>query len=309
MQSQQPIELLAAHASLWKRLQSMLDKKRYPQALLFVGPRHAGMLQLANRFMAALICKHIAAPCGHCSACYLLTQGIHPDIHYVGQALPDKAIKIDQIRDLQQDVYQTPQRGAYRFIIIDPADKMNVPAANALLKILEEPPAHTVFILLAEQIGSLPATILSRCQHYVFEPAEHSDYLLLGQLYLADTARAQLFEQAMPILETLNDLMEERASPCMVASLWAAFALEDILWFLYLITAQIIHHQLIACSDNSKPWNKQLSHLSRLIKPPQLFHQLDEITTLMRKMHHNINSNQTLALENLLLGYLSTSHD
>ncbi len=301
MQPPQSIDILPAHALMWSRMQPLLNKKRVPQALLFVGPPHMRVLQFANRLMAAVICQGVNPPCGNCSACHLFTQGLHPDIDYVTQEKQDSAIKIEQIRTLQQSVYQTPKRGQHRFILIAAADKMNVFAANALLKILEEPPAHTLFILIAEQVSSLPATILSRCQHYVFESSDPVDYLQLGKLYASDTTRAVLFKQSDTIIDSLCDLIDEKITPCTLAAQWSVFAANDLLWFLYLLSAQVIRYQLIGSRSD---FSQQLRRLSRLIQPARLFVQLDGINALIRKINHNINTNQTLALENLLLGYL-----
>ena len=114
------IEFIEAHAPLWERIQQLLTKNRLPQALLFVGPRHAGMLPFANRLMAILMCQSEITPCGDCPACHLLLYGIHPDINYICQEKQGGAIKIEQVRELQQTIYQTPQRSTHRFIVIDP---------------------------------------------------------------------------------------------------------------------------------------------------------------------------------------------
>ncbi|WP_133127098.1 DNA polymerase III subunit [Legionella nagasakiensis] len=307
MQSQYPINLLSAHASLWQRLQPLLDKQQLPQALLFIGPQHGLIPQLVNRLIAMLICQQGNA-CGSCSACHLLIQGYHPDIHRISMEAQDKAIKIEQIRELQLIAYQTPQRGIHRFIVVEPAEKMNVSAANALLKILEEPPQHVVFILIAEQIGNMLPTIISRCQRYIVSDYElfdfkgYSGYLTLGQLYPEETTRAQLYKQREVIIASLCDLLEHKTSLCSVASLWSAYAFDDLLWFLYLVHADVIHAQLTE--------NQMLLHPEKLVclatctHPLQLFSQMDKIKALMQKINHNININQTLAIEDLLIGYL-----
>ena len=303
------IDLLESHARLWERIQPALIKKRLPQAFLFVGPRHAGILQFANRLMAVLICQSEGVvPCGHCRACHLLTHAIHPDINYIRQETPGSAIKIEQVRDLQQDIYQTPQRGTHRFIVIDPADKMNNSAANALLKVLEEPPSHTTFILIAEQVSSMPATILSRCQKYIFPSSdvstaiESADYLAIGTCYPAESSRAELVKQNITIITALCELIEEKTSPCTIAARWSSFMFDDILWLLYLVTAEAINYQLIEV-ERVSPENEHLKHFSSLVSPARLFHQLDKINAIMRKINHNVNMNQTLVLEDLLLGY------
>lgn len=301
------IDALATHASLWARMQHILDKDRLPHALLLTGPRHAQMAQFADRLMAILLCQSTDKPCGQCQACHLLIQGTHPDIHYVRQDTVNGPLKIDQIRILQHDVYQTPQRGVRRFIVIEPADKLNNAAANALLKILEEPPSHTSFILIAEQVSSIPATIMSRCQQYVFAPPEggpvnQSDYLTIGQFYPEASVRAELFTQCLPMIDALCDVMDKKISPCTVAAQWSSVALNDLLWFLHLITAQAIRYKLLGCGS-VQPWSDALMRFAARSEPENLFKQLDTITSLMSTLQQNITLNQTLAIEMLLLNY------
>ena len=303
------IEKLAAHASVWMSMQNMLDKNRLPQALLFIGPRHAGVLQFVQRFMATILCLSADdRPCGQCQPCHLFMQETHPDISYVRQETPSSPIKIEQIRELQDSVYKTPQCGERSIIVIEPADRLNRSAANALLKILEEPPAHTMFILIAEQISSVPATIMSRCQQYTFRsseldlPVNQVDYLTIGQLYSDATERAALFKQCQPLLVDLGDLLNGTQSACTLASKWSSHALADLLWFLYLLTAQSIRCQLIDCQVN-QPWAGQLQYFSKRVEPVKLFQQLDRINVLLNTVQQNITLNQTLVIETLLLGY------
>ena len=306
------LNALTPHTSLWNRIQVVLDKKRLPHALLFIGPRHASILQFTHRLMAMILCEGVEKPCGHCQSCHLLVQGTHPDIHYVRQDTPNGPLKIEQVRALQQDVYQTPQRGARRFIVFDPADKLNNSAANALLKILEEPPSHTLFILIAEHVSSLPSTIMSRCQQYTFpladycKPGESLDYLMMDQFYSEDAKRMVLFTQRLSIISSLCELVEEKISPCAVAAQWSSYVLDDILWFLCLLVAQAIRFQLVG-GDATQPWIDKLMYFARLVKPVRLFKQMDQINTLMKKTHRNITLNQTLAIEALLLGFIEIS--
>lgn len=305
MQSHKIIE----HSSVWATMQQMLDKNRLPQALLFIGPRHAAILPFAHRLMANLMCiTPDNRPCGHCQPCHLLIQGTHPDVKFVRQDTPSSPIKIEQIRELQESVYKTPQCGKRSVIVIEAADRLNHSAANALLKILEEPPIHTLFILIAEQISSLPATIMSRCQQYTFRspelelPVNQVDYLTIGEFYSEASERAALFKQCQPIIDDLCDLLDNSISPCTLASRWSAYALGDLLWFLYLLTAQSIRYQLVDCSTK-QPWSEKLQYFSSLVEPIQLFQQLDRINALMTTVQKNIALNQALAIESLLLNW------
>lgn len=295
------IDALAEHAPLWEKLQPILHKRHFPQAMLLVGPRHAHIRQFAQRFIAAILCQQVeVAPCGACDSCHLLQQGTHPDVHVIVQDKQEGAIKIEQIRNLQQEVYQTPQCGKYRFIVIEPANKMNIFAANALLKILEEPPSHTGFILIAEHLGTVPATITSRCQHYVVSGKTPTDYMMLAAFSAEESGRLALFEQTDAILTIFCELIEEKISPCEVATRWNNYHLDDLLWYLYLLTAQLVHYQLLGHSNGDGAWDK----LAHLIQAPRLLNRLDHINALTRKINKNITINKTLAIESLLLGYL-----
>lgn len=290
------IDRLESHHDLWVKINQLIQKNRLPQALFFVGPRHANVRQFVHRFIATVNCQGKEAPCGTCQACHLLLNDGHPDVFYVRPDTSGGAIKIDQIRDLQQTVYQTPQCGKRSFIVIEPADKMNTASANALLKILEEPPKHVFFILLADQISSIPATVISRCQMYVVpspiisQAADH--YLSIGQYYPPESSRAKLVNERDDFIAVFNQLLSGEVSPCTVAATWSSYALEDVLWMLFLVTSQAIHNNLVM---------KNVSLANSMI----FLNQLDEIKNITRKMYHNINRNQTLVLENLLIGYLT----
>jgi DNA polymerase-3 subunit delta' len=149
----------------WRTLDSHFDTGRLPQALLVHGPAGVGKRRLAQLFAHKLLC---AGPgefaCGHCPGCRLFAAGTHPDYITVEPAEPGKAIGVDRVRQLIADLALKSQYGGYRVVVFHPAQAMNLSAANALLKTLEEPAERTLMLLLAESLSTLPATILSRCQ-------------------------------------------------------------------------------------------------------------------------------------------------
>ena len=295
------IDRLESHSDLWGKINQMIQKNRLPQALLFVGPRHASVLQFVHRFIATVNCQGEEAPCGRCQACHLLLNNGHPDLFYIRPETAGGAIKIEQIRFLQQTVYKTPQCGTRSFIIIEPADKMNTASANALLKILEDPPKHVFFILIADQISSIPATVISRCQMYFVPPpktdkaAEH--YVSIGQYYPPESSRANLVEKHDVFIALFQELISGHVSPCTAAAKWSSYAFEDVLWMLYLVTSQAIHDSLVEKNNHT-------NNPPPLTKPMIFLNQLEKINAIYKKMYHNITMNQTLALEDLLVGYL-----
>ena len=185
--------------------------------------------------------------------------------------------------------------------MLSPADKMNTFAANALLKIVEEPPEHTVFILIAEQLSTIPATLLSRCQKYVFPSVvDEGGYTMLGSLYPDTSERATLFQQRFALTQALCDVIEGKASPCVLAAVWSAYAIENVVWMLYLITAEAIQKRL----QGAPVLQDSLARLVAISSPVGLFRQLDNLHGLMKYIVQNRSMNQTLVLEDLLLSYL-----
>ncbi|HYN76342.1 MAG TPA: DNA polymerase III subunit delta' C-terminal domain-containing protein [Lamprocystis sp. (in: g-proteobacteria)] len=156
-------------APLWARLMQARAADRLPHAILLVGPRGLGKRRLADLLVRALLCTDLGPqglPCGRCADCQLTTAGSHPNLLRVVPDPESKSgeITIDAIRYLTERATLTTLRGARKLMIIDPADRMTGPAANALLKTLEEPTGDTLLCLIAEQPSRLPATIRSRCQ-------------------------------------------------------------------------------------------------------------------------------------------------
>lgn len=154
---------------IWDRLCAARTADRLPHALLIAGPRGVGKRQLAGQLARALLCGDPDTrghACGRCVDCRLAVAGSHPDLQRV---VPDPESKsgeigIEPIRDLAERTSLTPSRSARKLVLIDPADRLNGAAANALLKTLEEPAGAALLCLIAEQPGRLPATIRSRCQ-------------------------------------------------------------------------------------------------------------------------------------------------
>jgi len=159
-------------------LQAFLSKKAVPQALLFQGAEGSGKRAAARLFAKRILCSGPASSdstegalqaCGACLSCRKIKNRNHPDFSMLAPLEAGKAIKIDQVRQIQQQIFFKPIDGPKKILLIDPADKMNVAAANSLLKLLEEPPAHAILILISAQADSLLPTLLSRCQKIVFQ--------------------------------------------------------------------------------------------------------------------------------------------
>ena len=152
-----------------KLLQAAMSSNRLAHAYLFHGEDRIGKRLLAVRVAQALLCDVVSNPadgCGACRSCVQIESRTHPDFNVIHpdpeQATPQ--IKIEQIRDLEQQIIYRPLIGDRKICLIDDADRMTIGAANALLKTLEEPPDHSLLLLVSSRAFALPATIRSRCQ-------------------------------------------------------------------------------------------------------------------------------------------------
>lgn len=143
-------------------------------AYLISGPAGIGKRTLALRFAQALNCERAEIPGGlcrqaGCRACQLTPQAAHPDLHLIA---PDGSIKIDQIRELQAKAALAPYEGRWRVALLSDFHQATASAANALLKLLEEPPAKVILLLTAPDSESLPPTVVSRCEVLHLRPVE-----------------------------------------------------------------------------------------------------------------------------------------
>lgn len=148
-------------------LVNAIATKRIPHAFLFSGTRGVGKTTVARIVAKALNCEQgpTGIPCNTCVSCAEITQGTSVDVIEIDGA---SNTSVDDVREIRENVRFTPFRGTYRVYIIDEVHMLSNSAFNALLKTLEEPPAHVVFIFATTEIHKIPATILSRCQHYNF---------------------------------------------------------------------------------------------------------------------------------------------
>ncbi|SHK27779.1 DNA polymerase-3 subunit gamma/tau [Anaerobranca californiensis DSM 14826] len=161
-------------------LQNSLKNKKIAHAYLFSGPRGTGKTSTAKIFAKALNCLEgpTPEPCNVCSVCKKINENSSLDVLEIDAA---SNRGIDEIRDLRDKVNYAPSESRYKVYIIDEVHMLTTEAFNALLKTLEEPPTHVVFILATTEPHKLPATILSRCQRFDFRPfktAEICQYLM-----------------------------------------------------------------------------------------------------------------------------------
>jgi DNA polymerase-3 subunit delta' len=144
---------------------------RLPHALLFTGADGIGKRSLALAFVARLQCERDGEDaCGECSSCRQIAAASHPDVQLISVTPGKKEIGIDRIRGLKRFMQLQPMRGRAKVAILDEAHLLTIPAQNALLKVLEEPPTRSFLLLVSSNPGALLATVRSRCQRLQFAP-------------------------------------------------------------------------------------------------------------------------------------------
>ncbi|MCK5725264.1 MAG: hypothetical protein KAH22_00410 [Thiotrichaceae bacterium] len=272
---------------LWEQLTKSRQADRLAHALLLTGSQGIGRHHFVSNLVASLLCNAIddeGKACGQCRACHVHQGGAHPD--YLAIDLPEgkKQIPVALIRGLSGFLSLSRSYGGFRVVFINAADKMNVNAANSLLKSLEEPPPNTIIILLAEQASNLPITLRSRCQQYTLPVPIRSESLAwLAQHDLSESAEKLLSAAAnRPLLALsldqqsgyMNDrqrfaidlasVVTEQKSVTSVAKAWEKYDLLTLLdwqlqWLHQLFKNNILdktkidNNKLMACLASAFP--------------------------------------------------------
>ena len=193
----QDFDALVGQKAVKTTLKNALASGKIAHAYLFSGPRGTGKTSMARILAKALNCEQgpTAEPCGQCGNCQRIVQGTSLDVIEIDAA---SNTSVDNIRDLREQVAFTPAESRYKVYIIDEVHMLSTGAFNALLKTLEEPPAHAVFILATTDPQKVPATIQSRCQRFEFrrvtvdEIAEHLAMVATGSGIEADADALRL---------------------------------------------------------------------------------------------------------------------
>jgi DNA polymerase III subunit delta' len=182
---------LAIPGPVRRALVRAVRTQQLPPAYVFVGPAGVGKRTTAFALAKALNC---VAPngdaCDRCAVCLRIDRQLHPDVHLVEPQ--GQAIKIDQIRQLQEALTLHAYEARVKVAIVDDAGQLSIEGANSLLKTLEEPPPQTLFILLSQQLGNLPATLISRAQVVRFGLMAHDQMVTWLRQHRPDLGEAEL---------------------------------------------------------------------------------------------------------------------
>jgi DNA polymerase-3 subunit gamma/tau len=185
-----------------KTIQNAISSGRIAHAYLFTGPRGVGKTTIARIFAKAINCKFKkdSEPCNECNSCVEISAGRSIDIIEIDAA---SNRGIDEIRELRENVKFAPVSTEYKVYIIDEVHMLTIEAFNALLKTLEEPPHHVIFILATTEAHKIPATILSRCQRF--------DFRILNRVEIIDRLKELLVSDNLPVNEDALSLIAENA--------------------------------------------------------------------------------------------------
>jgi DNA polymerase-3 subunit delta' len=312
---------------LWQQL---AGRTQHAHAYLLHGPIGIGKRALAERLMASLLCQRLNGlqACGECKSCLLLVAGSHPDNYVLEPEEADKAIKVDQVRDLVSFVVQTAQMGGRKVVLIEPVEAMNINAANALLKSLEEPSGNTVLLLVSHQPSRLLPTVKSRCvQQACPLPSEQASLawlatalpdsseaeriellsLAAGSPLAAVSLKAQgVREQRAQVVDAVKKLLKQQQSPTQLAEGWKDIPLLLLFDWFCDWSHLILRYQLTEDDQalGLEDMRKVLQYMAQKSAQSKVLAIQDWILAQRQKIMSKANLNRVLLLEALLVQWM-----
>ncbi len=330
------IDLLPWHHAPLTEL--LARRNALPHALLIYGKQGIGKVEFARALAQSLLCEtpQSGVACGVCDVCGWYREGNHPDFRELipenlveddpasevaeetsaSEKKKSKEIKIDQVRDLGDFMTLSTHRDGFRVLLIHPAEAMNLAAANALLKTLEEPPARTVILLVTDQLGRLLATIRSRCQRVLLPSPDAAVALQWLQARQIDNAEQALAMAGGAPLDAVAfaDGAYQSERRAFVAALtdpagdYAAAAqsfeksdLVNVITWLQTWVADIALAKLAGEVRHHVDAKKAINSIAVRADLPKLFRYESALRQARRSITHPLNAR--LLLEQLLISY------
>lgn len=322
----------------WKQMWSAKQENRLAHALLVTGIAGTGKAQFVESFVRAYCCKQNktidsdVVPTDECSchACRLITGRAHPNVLWIEPEKIGSAIKVDQIRNISDFINQTSLQDEYRIVIINPADEMNINAANALLKTLEEPSPGSILILISNHAAQLPATILSRCQRIIFprpdtelaltwlnkQLSSHHKKLEINLdtellLRLANGAplaamqlvKMEILSARTYLFQTLYLLSQKQADPIQVAAKIQDLEIIPFLDFMLTWIMDLLRLHLGCAKDEilNQDFATQLIAIQHQCFLHSINKYMDYLQHVRGQIQMGINLNKQLMIENVLI--------
>lgn len=313
------------HDALWRSVAR--DRTRLPHALLITGQPGLGEQAFAERLAQALLCAEPdVEACGACRDCQMLAAGTHPDLARIEPLEEGKSILVDQVRALIDFATTRPHRAGHKVTIISPAERMNLNAANSLLKLLEEPPLGNIMMLTSDRPAALPATIRSRCQRLHLKTPARVEALawLTAQGAAASSAELAIdlaggaplqalgllasgfIDERSALFADIEALAAQDSDPVACAGRWHALGPALCLGWLQGVVADLIklalagtEHERLANSDLAS----RLHSLTQGLNLKKLYGFADAVAEAHALLASPVDS--LLLLEDILIGWIN----
>ena len=316
------------HKAQWDNV--MQRKGALPHAILLRGRTGIGKYDFAVSLSHGLLCRHPVESqkaCGECASCQWLKEGVHPDFKLITpedessdstkkKTSKKKQISVAQIRQLYDYLsLSTHQVQGHRIILISPAETLNIASANALLKMLEEPPANTLFLLVASQAQRLLPTIISRCQVLDLPIPPHAEAVVWLREQGVDKPETALEYTGGAPLEALRTqdqfasnqqlvqqlTLGQNLDPFVSAPLFMALGMERAIEVIQKWTFDLISYQLLQDSHYHSQQVHALQALCKSVNLGVLLRFQRNLTDAKKAANHPLSNE--MQLENILLQY------